>query len=86
MLDIGSEAAGLEVNLAAVRMLAKRAPALLCRLGKKVDSTIQPDFQKVVLVLEAGEAPLIFQVGAIAAKTRLDHVAALRMRSHIAWQ
>ena len=71
MLDIGAEAAGLEMNLAAVRMFTERAPPFLRRLGKKIDSAVQPDFQKVVLVLQAGEASLISQVGAIAAKTRL---------------
>ena len=86
MLDIGTEAPGLQMDLATGRMLTQKAAAFLGRFRQQVYRPVQADFQKIIAILQAGEASLIFQVGSVASKARLDHVACFRMGTHIAWQ
>ena len=74
------------MHLATCRVLTQKAATFLRRLCQQVDRTVQADFQKVVAILEACEAALIFQIGSVAAKTGLDHVAGFRMGADIARQ
>ena len=86
MLDIGSEPASFQMHLAARRMFTKKTATLLRGFGQQVDRPVQADLEKIVPVLQAGEASLIFQIGAIPAKTGLDHLAGFRVRPDIARQ
>ena len=74
------------MNLAASRMLTQKATTLLRRFRQQVDGPVQPDLQKVIAILQAGETSLIFQIGTVTAKTGLNHVAGFRVGADIAWQ
>ena len=86
MLDIGAETTRFQMHFAAGRMLAKKAAPLLGGFGKQIDSPVQADLEKIVTILQAGETALIFQIGSITAKARLDHVARFRVCANIARQ
>ena len=86
MLDIGTEPSGLQMHLAAGRVFAKQPTAFLRRLRQQINRPIQADFQKIVTILQAGEASLIFQIRAIATKAGLNHLSAFGMHADIARQ
>ena len=86
MLDIGPKPAFFDMNLTAIGMCAQQAASLLGGLGQQVNRAVNPNFEDIIFGRKAGKFTLIFQIGAKAAKTCLNHVAGFGVRFDITRQ